>query len=112
MEVDEQLLYEIQALLKRNLENNARVNRCLAELHKTQIAGRKLIPSQGEGEVDVHSWDCIQVKKIAEITRSLARHYVDVGEAMLAQTSTVEELNEKIALIKEKLSHGKVDQQG
>ena len=104
MEVDEELFQEIQDLLKSNKENNVKVARCLAKLRDTQLHGRDLLTSHEE--LSFEKWDPEQAQKIVNLTRELARSYVEVGEAMLLQTAVVEHLNEKIATIKEKLKNG------
>lgn len=104
MGVDEKLFQEVQDLLKKNKENNVEVTRCLTKLRETQVRGRGLLASHEE--LSFEKWDPDQAQKIVEITRELARSYIDTGEAMRLQVEVVEHLNHKIALIKEGLKNG------
>jgi CHASE3 domain sensor protein len=108
---DEKLLASVQDLLERYKETTARVNRALGRLRMTQASGRQLLEDIDDPRPnDLMGWNCDTMTKTFAMTRQLAENYKDIGYAMAAQAGLVEEINERIARIKEKLAHGKVDQ--
>lgn len=104
MEDAEALLQELQELLRRNKDNNVLVARRLSYLREMQLRGKGLLVKHEEETIE--SWDCENAAKIVEVTRELAQSHVEVGQAMFLQAGVAEQLNEKIALIKEKLRDG------
>lgn len=108
MEADEKLLVDFQALLVRYTEANAHVTNVLNGLRSTQMKGRALLDERAP--MSIENWSIEKGRATVAMTRELADGHEAVGLAMKIQSGIVQEINDKIVLIKEKLGHGKVHQ--